>query len=171
MNPGALGSSDVREPRNNRGMEKRCGKCADVKPLTHFHRWKRGDGYQPWCKACRKAYDAAYSARTLARRRERRAERRREFLVWYAALKETRPCADRQSLPGAGDAVGSPSGHRQGRGRVLPPRAPLQGADTRRDREVRPRVRELPRDPYSEQASNPGRSSAWLERRVWDAEV
>jgi hypothetical protein len=66
----------------------------EVKPESEFHRWKRGDGRQPWCKACRKAYDAAYSARTLARRRERRAERRQEFLVWYAALKETKPCAD-----------------------------------------------------------------------------
>jgi hypothetical protein len=75
-------------------MEKRCGKCAELKPLDDFHRWKRGDGYQPWCKACRKVYDAAYSARTLARRRERRAERKREFVVWYAELKESRPCAD-----------------------------------------------------------------------------
>ena len=75
-------------------MEKRCGKCGEVKPLDEFHRWARGDGRQPWCKTCRRTYDAAYSARTLARRRERRAERKREFVVWYEALKEHRPCAD-----------------------------------------------------------------------------
>jgi hypothetical protein len=75
-------------------MEKRCGRCAEVKPVSEFHRWKRGDGFQPWCKACRKAYDAVYSARTLARRRERRAERRKDFIVWYAALKEDKPCSD-----------------------------------------------------------------------------
>jgi hypothetical protein len=75
-------------------MEKRCGRCKKVKPVMEFHRWKRGDGYQPWCKACRKAYEAAYSAATLARRRDRRAERKREFVVWYEALKADRPCAD-----------------------------------------------------------------------------
>lgn len=75
-------------------MTKRCGKCWRVKPLSEFHRWKRGDGHQPWCKACRKTYDAAYSARTLARRRERRAERKVEFDIWYAALKEAQACAD-----------------------------------------------------------------------------
>ena len=51
-------------------------------------------GFQPWCKACRKEYDAAYSARPLERRRELRAERKREFVVWYRALKEDRPCTD-----------------------------------------------------------------------------
>ena len=94
MNLGALDSSAVLSLRDHHCMEKRCGNCSEVKPLEAFHRWKRGDGYQPWCKACRKIYDAAYSARTLARRRERRTERRREFLVWYAALKEAQPCAD-----------------------------------------------------------------------------
>ena len=75
-------------------MEKRCGRCSELKPLDEFHRWKRGDGYQRWCKVCRKDYDAAYTARTLARRRERRAERRRELLIWYSALKEGQPCTD-----------------------------------------------------------------------------
>jgi hypothetical protein len=75
-------------------MEKRCGRCGETKPVGQFHRWKRGDGFQPWCKACRKAYDADYSRRTLARRRERRAERRPEFVAWYRALKEARPCVD-----------------------------------------------------------------------------
>ena len=64
-----------------------------MKPVSQFHRWWRGDGFQPWCKQCRKVYDAAYNARTLARRRERRAERKKEFIVWYHALKD-RPCGD-----------------------------------------------------------------------------
>ena len=62
--------------------------------MSQFHRWKRGDGFQPWCKACRRAYDADYNRRTLERRRARRAERRPEFVAWYRALKEARPCAD-----------------------------------------------------------------------------
>ena len=62
--------------------------------MSEFHRWRRGDGYQVWCKRCRKAYDADYNARTLARRRARRAERKMEFTVWYHALKEQRPCED-----------------------------------------------------------------------------
>ncbi len=66
---------------HRRVMEKRCGRCGAARPIQQFHRWKRGDGFQPWCKACRKAYDAAYNRRTLARRRERRAERKREFVA------------------------------------------------------------------------------------------
>lgn len=33
---------------------KHCNKCDADKPLTEFSR--RGDGYQPWCKACNKAH-------------------------------------------------------------------------------------------------------------------
>ena len=71
-----------------------CGRCATSKPFAEFHRWKRGDGFQPWCKACRRAYDRDYHRRTLPRRRLRRVERHREFNEWYYALKDGRPCAD-----------------------------------------------------------------------------
>jgi len=30
---------------------KRCSKCGEIKPYAEFHNYKRGDGYQPWCKA------------------------------------------------------------------------------------------------------------------------
>ena len=75
-------------------MGKRCGRCGEDKSTEQFHRWKRGDGLQPWCKACRSTYDSDYSRRTLARRRERRRERRLEFVPWYQALKESKPCTD-----------------------------------------------------------------------------
>ncbi len=75
-------------------MSKRCGKCAETKSLGEFHRRNRGDGYQAWCKGCRKTYDAAYSKRTLARRRERWAEKSWRFYEWYHALKDGKPCAD-----------------------------------------------------------------------------
>jgi hypothetical protein len=75
-------------------VEKRCAKCGETKPAEAFHRWARGDGRQPWCKACRRAYDSEHSARTLERRRELRANRKREFIVWYEALKEGQPCTD-----------------------------------------------------------------------------
>ena len=61
--------------------------------MSEFHRWNRGDGYQPWCKPCRKVYDAAYNARTRERRRARRPERRHGFNAWYLSLKDG-PCAD-----------------------------------------------------------------------------
>ena len=75
-------------------VTKRCGKCGETKLVDGFHRWKRGDGYQPWCKACRRIYDAAYSKRTLDRRRARHPERKRALYAWYHALKEGTPCAD-----------------------------------------------------------------------------
>ena len=59
-----------------------------------FHRWARGDGLQPWCKACRKAYDATYHQRVKERRREQKRRNKEAFLVWYRALKESVPCAD-----------------------------------------------------------------------------
>src|SRR5688572_29247505 len=67
--------------------------------------------------------------------------------------------------------MGSPSRQREAHRCREPHPAPLQGSGPGGDCEVRARVRELPRGPYSEQASHSGRSSAWLERRVWDAEV
>lgn len=73
---------------------RRCLHCNEEKPPSEFHRWRRRDGYQPWCRACRKTYDAAYHQRVKERRREQRALRRAEFLVWYRELKESLPCTD-----------------------------------------------------------------------------
>jgi hypothetical protein len=73
---------------------KRCLKCSVEKELDHFHRWQREDGYQPWCKACRKAYDAAYHQRVKERRREQKRRNKVAFLAWYRALKESLACTD-----------------------------------------------------------------------------
>jgi len=73
---------------------RRCLRCDQEKPASEFHRWGRRDGYQPWCKPCRKAYDADYHQRTKERRKQLRAQRRVEFLQWYRALKESLACAD-----------------------------------------------------------------------------
>ena len=71
---------------------KRCGKCGQEKPLEAFHRWNRGDGRAPWCKACRKEYDKAYFHANKHRRRPR-AEIHAEFRAWFEALKSG-PCSD-----------------------------------------------------------------------------
>jgi hypothetical protein len=42
---------------------KLCGKCGETKSFDRFHKWWKGDGYQPWCKDCRRVYDAAYHQR------------------------------------------------------------------------------------------------------------
>lgn len=72
---------------------KLCGRCGVVKHLDEFHAWSRGNR-QPWCKACRKAYDAAYHQRVRERRKEQRRRRKVEILAWYRALKEAAPCVD-----------------------------------------------------------------------------
>ena len=73
---------------------KRCLSCGEEKPLEAFHRWGRGDGRQPWCRVCRKTYDAAYHQRMKDRRREQKRRRKQEFLAWYWAMKESLPCTD-----------------------------------------------------------------------------
>jgi hypothetical protein len=73
---------------------KRCGRCGLEKPLDDFHRWNRGDGYQVWCKPCRKAYDRGYHARNRKRRQEHVRARRRRLHAWNNELKGSTPCAD-----------------------------------------------------------------------------
>src|SRR4051812_38134797 len=46
---------------------KQCSKCGETKPYSEFHKYKRGDGYQPWCKSCRKVYDHDYNLRNHRR--------------------------------------------------------------------------------------------------------
>lgn len=77
---------------------KRCPKCGETKPFEEFHRnpnWK--DGYQVYCKPCRRRYDRDYYQRTGQRWNEKRRERNRAFrkarIEWLRALK-MRPCAD-----------------------------------------------------------------------------
>jgi hypothetical protein len=73
-------------------VEKRCGKCGEVKPADAFHR--RRSGRQTWCRERRRAYDAAYHQRTRSRRIAQANVRRAAFFAWYASLKDGKPCAD-----------------------------------------------------------------------------
>ena len=75
-------------------LMRRCLRCELEKPVSEFHRWQRRDGYQAWCKSCRKSYDAEYHQRVKERRKEQKARRRAEFLAWYRELKESLACAD-----------------------------------------------------------------------------
>ncbi len=81
-------------PRTSVRLVKKCLRCELEKPLSEFHRWSSRDGTQPWCKACRKAYDAEYHQRVKERRKEQIAARRAAFLAWYRSLKESLACTD-----------------------------------------------------------------------------
>ena len=60
--------------------------------LGEVHQWR--NGHQPWCKPCRKVYDAAYHQRVRDRRRQQKRRRKQEFLAWYWAFKEGLVCTD-----------------------------------------------------------------------------
>jgi hypothetical protein len=65
-----------------------------TKSVAAFHLWRSRDGYQPWCKECRRAYDSRYHQRNKQRRKEQKARQHAEFQAWYRSLKQGRPCAD-----------------------------------------------------------------------------
>ena len=73
-------------------MERRCGRCGQVKRESDFH--MRKAQRQAWCKGCRKEYDADYWRRTRLDRLSMRKQHRRALVTWYRALKDGRPCAD-----------------------------------------------------------------------------
>jgi hypothetical protein len=73
-------------------VTKRCGKCGHEKPLEEFHR--RRNGWQTWCKPCRREYDCEYHRTTRPTRLAQAKRRQTAFFAWYAALKEGKPCAD-----------------------------------------------------------------------------
>jgi hypothetical protein len=75
-------------------MVRRCSKCRQVKSVQDFHRWNRGGGFQPWCKACRRVYDAEYHRLNRTRRKKQKQLWHAGFLAWYRSLKEGRPCSD-----------------------------------------------------------------------------
>ena len=91
---GELSRHEPSDMRTSVRIVKRCLKCGVEKELDEFHRWRKGDGRQPWCKPCRKTYDAEYHQRVRERRRAQRQRRKVEFLRWYRALKESTPCTD-----------------------------------------------------------------------------
>ena len=74
-----------------------------------------------------------------------------------------------RDLPPCCDALGSSTRFAEARRGEFNGAPQQPRADPGRDREVQARVRELPRSTILQ--STAGRGSAWLERRVWDAEV
>ena len=69
-----------------------CTACKLSKPLSEFHR--RGDGYQSWCKVCRRAWDAAYHARRRPISLTQKRARQQGLIAWMRELKSSRPCTD-----------------------------------------------------------------------------
>ena len=74
---------------------KRCSRCGEIKPYSDFHRDNRkGDGYQRYCKNCRRAYDHEYySGAHLGHKAGRKESKARRF-GWMRELKTNRPCTD-----------------------------------------------------------------------------
>jgi hypothetical protein len=70
-----------------------CRRCGLNKPLTDFHLHRR-DGYQAWCKPCRREYAAAHYQKNKARRQAQNNRRQAEFRAWYTSLKAGKRCAD-----------------------------------------------------------------------------
>ena len=69
-----------------------CTACGLAKPSSEFHR--RGDGYQSWCKECRRACDAAYHEKTREIRLSQKRERVQSLVAWMWDLKSSQPCTD-----------------------------------------------------------------------------
>ncbi len=72
---------------------KRCLKCGETKPFDAFHRGGR-DGWQAWCKTCRKVYDHADHQKTKGLRVRQKRVLKRKSADWLRALKDGRPCVD-----------------------------------------------------------------------------
>jgi hypothetical protein len=73
---------------------KRCARCGQTKPHSEFHRSNRGDGFQVWCKACRKIYDRQYCQRYKGRWQRQKNEFKRQKRQWLRDMKTDKPCAD-----------------------------------------------------------------------------
>ena len=73
---------------------KRCLRCGETKPYSEFHKRNRGDGYQVWCKLCRRAYDRDYNLRNQGRWRELKQIHKSDRRRWLRELKTDKPCTD-----------------------------------------------------------------------------
>jgi hypothetical protein len=71
-----------------------CSKCGLMKPYAEFHKYNRGDGYQTWCKACRKTYDHAYWERNKMRWAEQKQAWAEKRKAWLRELKFGKTCTD-----------------------------------------------------------------------------
>ena len=73
---------------------KRCSKCGEIKPYAELHNYKRGDGYQPWCKVCRKQYDHVYNLRNHRRWAEKKLAWQKGRAAWIREMKTDKACTD-----------------------------------------------------------------------------
>jgi hypothetical protein len=73
---------------------KRCSSCKRVLPTSSFHRRSAGDGFQAYCKECRKTIDQDYFTRTREVRHEQIAARKQRLAQWSWGVKSAQPCAD-----------------------------------------------------------------------------
>jgi hypothetical protein len=65
-----------------------------MKPHSEFHRFSRGDGFQAWCRRCRKTYDHGYYLENTTRWAENKLAWRTERHRWLRELKSGTPCTD-----------------------------------------------------------------------------
>lgn len=70
---------------------KECTNCENELTVTSFHR--RGNGYQSWCKECRRKKDQQYHLDNREKRSEQKKVWKRHFSEWYMSLKNGL-CAD-----------------------------------------------------------------------------
>lgn len=61
-------------------------------PTDAFRR--HGGGYQSYCRACQKEYDAAWYRSNKNQRKAKVRADRKAHVDWLDSLKEGRPCAD-----------------------------------------------------------------------------
>lgn len=73
---------------------KRCSRCKQSRGVSEFHRRSAGDGYQAYCKRCRKSIDQSYFAETREVRHEQVRARKQRLAQWMWALKSSSVCAD-----------------------------------------------------------------------------
>ena len=73
---------------------KRCSRCGETKPYSEFHKFKRGDGYQPWCKSCRKTYDHQYWQQNKKRWAENKQAWNKRRMDWLREMKTGKACTD-----------------------------------------------------------------------------
>lgn len=76
------------------GSSKACSGCKLLRPTTEFHKRNAGDGFQAYCKACRKIVDQEYFQKTREIRYEQVRARKKRYGQWLEQLKASQPCAD-----------------------------------------------------------------------------
>jgi hypothetical protein len=76
----------------DRGQMRKCARCGKRLPISAFARYR--DGYQSYCRACQKEYDAAWYRVNRERRQAKVRADRHAHTAWLDSLKEGKPCAD-----------------------------------------------------------------------------